>query len=163
LPFDDIIVTCHFFTLAVDTQLFNTCLNDLIHDVLEDLREVCSFHAAIFNLLESLTIQAELLSNVAVGFLDNVSGEGFQGGGEGHESEAVEGPLPSVGINIQEPGGHLPDLVPLGQVAHSIAAGEVAVLYVRLQAVQSSGTTIRLCLSGEALSVGVLVSDPLAT
>jgi hypothetical protein len=48
-------------------------------------------------------------------------------------------------------------------VAHSIAAGEVAVLYVRLQAVQGSGTTIRLCLSGEALSVGILITDPLAT
>ena len=71
--------------------------------------------------------------------------------------------MPSVGSNIQEPGGHLPDLVPLGQVAHSVAARQVAMLYVGLQTVQGSSTAIRLCLGGEAFGVGVLVSDPLAT
>ena len=94
LTFDDVIIPGNFLTATINPKATDSFLNHLIYNVLKDFRKVCSFHAAIFNLLQSLTIQAELFTNVAVGFSHHKSGEFLKGGGQSHQGECCGGSFP---------------------------------------------------------------------
>jgi len=100
--FDDIIIPRNFLTATINTKATDSFLNHLIHNVLKDLREVCSFHTAVFNLLQSLAIQAKLFTDVAVGFNHHKSGEFLKNSGDRHC-------LGGVGLEVR---GSFPSLTP---------------------------------------------------